>query len=554
MRNLSAWVLSAFFRKKSAAFFVPFILCGTALTPPAHAYTFDTNSDFKLSLDNTLQYSLGVRTGSQDQDILNSVNEDDGDRAFARGHIMENRVDWLSELEGSMNNWGFRTSFAGWYDNVYNQKSDNNSPSTFNAFSVPHTGFTNDTFHAAGEGIWLEDAFVYDHLNVGSLPVTLRVGRLTETWGESLFAADNGIAYGMAPIDAAKAASVPGLQAKQLFMPVGQVTIGTQINDELSFEAFYHFEWRPTNIPAAGSYFGTSDIVPVGGEQIIVPPNSIYPGSAQAYLLRVNDHNPTGGQYGISMHYAPDNTNWDFGAYALLYNDSEPYLATTGGGANFPIGNKLGEYYWAYQKHIQLYGVSASTTFGPLNIAGEVSARVHNDLQSLNVGTAPGDVAGAPAIGNSLHYQASFVYIGDASPLYQGITWVGEIMGSHVMQVTSNAAALDTHRERTTLGLRTQFDPQYFQVLPGLDLDLPITLGYNFMGNSMTTNVFNVTGLNHGADLTIGVHAVYHNVWQGSVNFTQYFGHQDDGTNPLGAVASVPVDRDFVIASIQRSF
>jgi hypothetical protein len=554
MRAFSANSAS-YFRGKSVGLVGSLILCGTvALTAPAYAYTFNTDSDFKLSWDNTLQYSLGVRTGSQDQDILDSVNEDDGDRAFARGHVMENRVDWLSELEGSMDNWGFRTSFAGWYDNVYHEPSANNSPSTFNAFSVAHNNFTHDTVHTAGDNIWLEDLFVYDHLNVASLPVTIRFGRLTETWGESLFAADNGIAYGMAPIDAAKAASVPGLQAKQLFMPVGQVTIGTQINDEISFEAFYHFEWRPTNIPAAGSYFGTSDLVPVGGEQLIVPPGSIYPGSEQAYIVRTNDRNPTGGQFGISMHYAPDNTNWDFGAYALMYNDSEPYLATTGTGANFPAGNKLGEYFWGYQKQIQLYGVSASTTYGPVNIAGEVSARVNNDLQSLNVGTAPGDVATLPAIGNSLHYQTSFVYIGGATPLYQSVTWVGEIMGSHVMQVTSNAAALDTHRERTTLGLRTQFDPQYFQLLPGLDVDLPITLGYNFMGNSMTTNVFNVTGLNHGADLTIGVHGVYHNVWQGSVNFTQYFGRQDDGTNPLGAVAAVPVDRDFVIASVQRSF
>jgi hypothetical protein len=398
---------------------------------------------------------------------------------------------------------------------------------------------------------------------------------LTETWGESLFAADNGVAYGMAPIDSEKAASVPGLQAKQLFMPVAQLTASTQLDDGVSFEGFYHFEWRPANIPSAGSYFGSSDIVPVGGERLLFTPAGTFgPFSPSTGLFRGKDSHPTGGSFGLSAHYSPPNSDFDFGIYALQYNDNEPYLRTNVGAAigsvcgpatqfsplygfggvpfcvfnpsvvSLPNG-KLGTYSWGYQKHIQLYGVSTSTTYGPVNLAAEVSARVNNDLQSI---------ANPPAIGNSLHYQTSFVYVGDGTPLYQGVTWLGELFGSHVMQVTSNAASLDTSRERTTLGLRTQFDPAYYQVMPGLDVDVPITLGYNFMGNSMTTNIFNNTGLNHGADLTIGVHGVYHNVWQASLSLTQYFGHQDDGTNTSGGAPGVTDDRDFVIASIQRSF
>jgi hypothetical protein len=43
-------------------------------------------------------------------------------------------------------------------------------------------------------------------------------------------------------------------------------------------------------------------------------------------------------------------------------------------------------------------------------------------------------------------------------------------------------------------------------------------------------------------------------VWQASLSLTQYFGHQDDGTNTSGGAPGVTDDRDFVIASIQRSF
>ncbi|MBI5444099.1 MAG: DUF1302 family protein, partial [Deltaproteobacteria bacterium] len=117
----------------------------------AQAFRVDTgNPDLKLSWDTTLKYSAAFRVEGQSDTLVSAarnpsnVNQDDGDRNFDRG-LISNRFDLFSELDAIYKGFGLRLSGAAWYDFEYNRDTDNDSPGTYNAFSVSNRHFPGGT-------------------------------------------------------------------------------------------------------------------------------------------------------------------------------------------------------------------------------------------------------------------------------------------------------------------------------------------------------------------------------------------------------------------------
>jgi hypothetical protein len=100
---------------------------------------------------------------------------------------------------------------------------------------------------------------------------------------------------------------------------------------------------------------------------------------------------------------------------------------------------------------------------------------------------------------------------------------------------------LPAGRTRFAAAFRAVLTPQYFHVLPGLDLACPMGVGIGLTGFSAVDS-----SQNAGAGfVSLGVTATYHVVWQGALNFTHYVG---------GAGAQPLADRDFAVLSVTRSF
>jgi Protein of unknown function (DUF1302) len=184
--------------------------------------------------------------------LLADANADDGDRAFASG-AASNRTDVFSELDADYGSLGVRFSGAFWYDPVYFNRTANNSPATFNPFTVPNDKFTGPVRTLEGLNAELLDGFVHDTFDIGGTQVGVRVGRYTLIWGESLFFGQNGIAAGQAPIDFIKADTVPETPARELFLPVNQISGSIQIRPGLSIELYDQLEWRHDRFPGVGS-------------------------------------------------------------------------------------------------------------------------------------------------------------------------------------------------------------------------------------------------------------------------------------------------------------
>jgi len=91
------------------------------------------------------------------------------------------------------------------------------------------------------------------------------------------------------------------------------------------------------------------------------------------------------------------------------------------------------------------------------------------------------------------------------------------------------------------MAFHANFTQQYFQVLPGLDLSVPLGFGYGLVGNSSVDDAQNA----HTGNFEIGLAAKYLTVWEGSLSFTHF----------MGAPARQPLaDRDFLALTVQRTF
>ncbi len=513
----------------------------------ANAANVYSSEDFNVRFDNTIKYSAAYRVDDPSADLVNApVNGlnplDDGDRNFDRG-VVSNRVDLFSEFDvvyqGRM---GARVSAAAWYDEVYNSSNDNNSPATVNTTSVPAGEFADDTRDEMGRDAEILDAFVFIKNDpYGEIPYTVRLGRHTVIYGESLFFGSNGIANAQAPTDLIKLLSVPGSQFKEIIRPVGQISTQVQLTPKISFGAYYQYEWEENRLPASGSFLSDVDVVGAGAEWFVPGVIPVEEGSASDT-----------GQFGAQMRFRPGAGDVEYGLYAAKYHDKNPQLYLDVGAG--PAGTLK----HLYIEDIKTAGASFSTLLGDANVAGEVSYRWDAPLVSA-LTAAPSGANGTSnpvhAIGESLHAQLSTIYLMPENTFWDGADLLGEVAWNTRMDISENPDALDANTTKSAAAFRFLLTPQYFQVMPGVDLTLPIGVGYNFYGRSSTVFKYN-GGPEHGGDASIGLNFDYRRKIKGGISYTHYFGDEEpfldeSGTQTFGQSLA---DRNFVSLNLRTTF
>ncbi|WP_227816418.1 DUF1302 domain-containing protein [Nitrogeniibacter aestuarii] len=521
------------------------------MAPPAHAFKLQTdNPDLKVRWDNTFKYSAAFRLKERSSLLVNDVNYDDGDRNFDKG-LISNRLDWLTEFDVRYKNIGARLSGAAWYDSIYNQSNDNDSPFTNNGTRQAYDEFPDETRSLHGRRAELLDAFAFGNFNLGDMRANVRFGQHSLVYGETLFFGANGIADAQGPIDLVKLLSVPSSQFKEVLRPVPQMSGTLQIRPGLSLGAYYQFRWEKTLIPGVGSYLSNIDWAGDGTQSLLAGPGVRW--------NKAHDVNPKdSGQGGVQLRWTPEDSDWEYGLYFARYHAKTP--------SSFyfdPVGQSIRT---VYGQGIRTFGASATTSIGQLNLAGEVSVR-HNAplngdpqivLYALG-GTGDNEKDIRYPVGKTAHANLSGIYVLQPNAVWDGGAFLFEVAWNRVLSVSKNKAALDPNTTRDAWATRMIFSPAYFQVLPGLDLEVPIGLGYNFAGRSGAVANLN-GGASYGGDFSLGVNGTYQNVWKFGVNYVRFLGDEysfvtpQNSAGPALSFMQTRKDRDFISFNIQRTF
>lgn len=528
----------------------------------AHSFELQTdNSDLSVRWDNTVKYSSAFRVRSPSSTLLSNPNNDDGDRNFSKG-LISSRLDLFSEMDLSyQRNFGMRLSAAAWNDSVYLRPNGNpgfSGGAYPNQTSVAGNRFTQATRDIHGRKAEMLDAFVFGKFDLDGRSASVRAGRHSLLWGESLFFGGNAIAGAQQPFDVVKLVSVPNTQFKEAIRPVPQISGQYQLSSTASVGAYVQTGWAPSRMPGVGSYFNNTDPAPAGGESILLSPGTS-PAQRSADV-RPSDR----GQGGVQLKLRGEEA--DYGFYLIRYHAKTPqlvpHLVMTAGGPT-PDAYSL-----VYHQGTTALGASASKTFGNFNVAIEGSIRHNADLASSQAADVSAFAAGGAtnntnnpgyAVGRTAHINVNTIGSLGPGPLWREANLIGEIAWNRLLSVSRNAAALDTNGTRDGVALRVVLEPMYRGVIDGVDLGLPIGLGFAPKGSRplavSNPNAWVPAG---GGDLSIGVNAIYRDAWRFSMAYTHYFGPANtfNNANQNGAYtwAQTLKDRDFVSASLTYTF
>jgi hypothetical protein len=542
----------------------------TALLAPAgvSAMEFDVgNPDFSLRWDNTVRLNYGVRVEGRNQKIGNSALADEGTYSFDKGDAIAERLDLLSELDlVYKKQYGLRVSAAGWGDAAYGSgKSQSNpNPPLVNIPSYVGHNYSDyiDRFYRGPSGEIL-DAFVFGGTDIAGVPVKAKLGRHTVYWGESLFLGGNlhGIAYAQNPLDLQKGFATPGVEAKELFRPLNQLSLQAQVTDTVSVAAQYMLEWEAFRYPEGGTYYGPVDFAFNG-------PDRQFLSQQLGFATRGNPSEPhQSGEWGLSTRWSPEWADGStFGFYYRNFADKLPQVFITRAAPN------NSQYNLIYADNIDLLGVSFAKNIAGVSVGAELSYRHNTPLVSQVLGVAPGlpdagDTKGPR--GDTMHALVNAVGVINKTPVFDTANWAAELTYARWIAVTSGqnlfnalgygqcaAKHLDKWDGCATkdyVGLGLSFSPTWFQVLPGVDLSAPVTYAVGLYGNAPT-----VFGGNQGlGNYTVGIGADVYQKYRFDLKYIDYLGHlKDNGTavTSQNGFTAFLVDRGAISLTFKTTF
>lgn len=510
----------------------------------AHAIELDTgNPDLRVRADATLRYNLGVRTEKQDTRLLRFATTDEGNAKFERGDVVTNRLDVLGELDiNYKSQLGARVSAAAWYDNAYRDRSVTSpAGSSTSYFNDRYSNEVNRFVHGpSGE---ILDAFVWSNFKLGEVPVNVKLGKHTVVWGEGLLIGAHAISYSQSPIDGVKAVSSPGIETKEVFLPINQLTFKAQVTDKLSIAGQYALDWTPTRVPYAGTFLMGADNAPGVDRFALTPCNpALGPLACKTMTNTASKEPGKTGNWGLSARMDVDAIESTVGFYFRRFNDYTPetgiqlanfYQAVPGvASTTLP-----GTFRFVYPENTRVFGASISKPIGPVSVGAEVSWR-----QNAHLNSAPSYTSTSTgAVGDTFHAVVNGVYLLPKTALWDTGSLIGELAYSRLNKVTANpnlyrgvgyagcvklgtgsagvpaapGDVSDTCSTKNYWEMAVRFTPQYLGILPSWDLSVPIALNYGLKGTSAAGGA----GFEGRLSWSIGLAAVYANAHEFSLTY-----------------------------------
>lgn len=501
-------------------------IAAAGISGGASAFSVDTGSpDLEVKWDSTVRLNAGWRVEDIDDALGDNFTYDESDYRFEQGDMIAQRADLYSELDVIWRgDYGARVSAAGWYDHAYRDDEVQQNPLLADLPSSyrnkEYTGLTEDFYRGPyGEVL---DAFVFANQTVGEVPVSLKAGQLTTYWGMAVFYA-GGIAQSQHPIDGRKGVANPGSEVKELFLPLSQINLQAQLTPTIAAEVQYYLDWANTRAAEGGTFLAAADLALQGPQQL--------GGAGAANLQRRAPLQPDDqhGNWGVNFKFNPDFLRGQtVGVYYREFDEKVPWLFLTLPPAEFG-------YRAVYAENTKLAGVSFDGSLGQWAVGAEVGYHMDTGLKS------PGFAfADEGARGDTWHALVNGIYLLDRGAFWDTGNIVLELSYDRLDDVTENENLfLRVDRPTCTIGrggpagswkdgcatkdawgLSIRFAPQWLQVLPSLDVTLPMSYQVGLDGNSAISGL----GVNQdAASLSLGVQLDYKVIHRLTLEYADYF-------------------------------
>jgi hypothetical protein len=495
------------------------IIAAMAMSGSASAFKVDSdNPDLDIRFDNTFRYNAGWRAQDAAGYQQKSLTVGGSETKWKSGDMVTNRIDVLTEFDFIYKkDTGFRISAASWYDSVYQgsaPKPGSGGTAPLAGAQFPGGRWPDDVnrYYAGPSGEFL-DAFVFTKFDLGEVPVNVKLGQHTVYWGETLFSITNGIAVGQSPIDLRKASATPGVEAKEVFLPINQFTFSAQVSPELTIMGQYQLDWKPDRIMAGGTYFSAADF--------LFDENAGSTGLGLGWNGNQGHVPEKVGNWGIAAKWRPE---WLDGTVGLYYRE---YYPTAGRSLAISGTTGMASYFMdGAMPRTKLYGLSLAKQIWGISFGTDLSYKKDNAIGANAfsiVDAFPGNGqlghTGFQPIADTWGFTQNMIaYDGKRDlfgvPLYDSAVLIAEFEYGAIDKITKNAGnafqngtfntnpspffgpggcfvtsrggARDGCGTSSFYGINVSFEPKWFQVFPGTDLTMPIFYGIGLHGSSFS--------------------------------------------------------------------
>lgn len=538
-------------RKKShhqrpAALAAGALLAVGAATTQAMSFELGDGSEWHLDWDTNLAYTAQWRVAKQDDDQFRykdlgssdpiaslkrytvRLNANDGDNNFDRG-LTQNKASIVTEMDLKWRNSGLFARGRAYYDDVYDQDTDltQGDYATYNnGFEIVDINgnplgdtafrdFPKGTVDEHRDRAEMLDYFLYTSGELfGDRRFNVRLGSQVINWGEATFTAGiNGLQNRADLI----ARNTPGVEVKEILLPTGALYGQVDVVEDLTFEAYYQYEWRKTELNGVGSYFSDRDFLGPGASNFLI---AISPETVIGVPRTADESASDSGQWGAALHWVVlDDT--DVGLYYINAHSKAPAYQL-----NYD-GIIPDSYTIVYFEDIQGYAASFTTVLADTNVQGEVSYKTDVPVVLESGDPVPGDLAS---------YQLGGSYVIEPTKLWDDAVLVFELAGAYVTSEDSAELLYDDHA--TVLNMRLEL--AYLNVAQGVDLKVPIFLRRGLDGNILESEM-----VEDSSAVNITFQFVYLNNFTTAIGYSNFF---DGGENTFIN------DRDNVSLNFTYSF
>jgi len=359
------------------------------------------------------------------------------------------------------------------------------------------------------------DYFLYGSSTLpGDRQLNIRLGSQVINWGEATFTAGiNGLQNRADLI----ARNTPGVEVKEILLPTGALYGQVDVMTDVTFEAYYQYEWKETELNGVGSYFSDRDFLGPGAVNFLIPFGQ---DNINAIPRTADEAASDSGQWGAALHWIVLGDT-DIGLYYINAHSKAPAYQV-----NYLAGLP-DSYTIRYFEDIQGYAGSFTTVLADTNVQGEVSYKT---------GVPVVLASGEPVEGDLASYQLGGSYVLEPTKLWDDAVLVFELAGAYVTSEDSADLAYDDHG--TVINVR--FEPAYLNLTQGLDLKVPI-----FFRRGLDGNILESEMVEDSSAVNITFQFVYLNNFITSFGYTNFF---DGGEN------TYINDRDNVSVNVSYSF
>lgn len=530
-------------RKRLAGAVTAAVLLAGASSVQALSFEFGDGSEWNLDWDTNVSYTAQWRVEKQDDDKFRYrdtgdiqadseayavlINANDGNNNFNRS-LVQNKVSIVTEADLNWRNFGLFLRGRAYYDDVYNQSTEQseedylsyNNGKLFPGGETDFQEFPDDTVDEHRDRIEMLDYFLYAS---GELPgdrlFDIRLGSQVINWGEATFT--SGIS-GLQNRADLIARNTPGVEVKEILLPTGALYGQVDIFTGVTFEAYAQYEWKETELNGVGSFFSDRDFLGPGGKNFLIPIGPD-PESISAIPKTPDEKASDSGQWGAALHWVTEGGT-DYGFYFINAHNKAPAYQV-----NYPEGGIFPESYTVhYIEDIKGYAASFTTVMGITNVQGEISLK-----DGVPVVLANGDMDDE---GELYSMQLGGSYVFEPNAFWDDANLTFEVAGAMIDSHDSSELRYDDHG--SVINLR--FEPSYLNIVPGLDLKVPIFFRRGLSGNILETEmVEDATAVN------VEFQFIYLNNFTTKLGYTNFF---DGGENHL------ITDRDNVSINFSYSF